>query len=318
MPYIPLRQLVLLVTLAVAFLHASPAPLFSHATAERHPAAVARRLYIPVVGRPVPRGAVRFAVIGDYGSDSPSEADVARLVKSWRSDFIVTVGDNNYPAGAVTTIDQNVGKHYREFIAPYRGKYGPGAASNRFFPTLGNHDWDASGARPYLDYFTLPGNERYYDVTIGLVHLFALDSDDHEPDGNTASSRQGMWLQGRLAASHSCWDIVVMHHSPYSSGLSGATESLQWPYRPWGADAVLAGHAHVYERLVVDRLPYFVNGLGGEDIHPFGTTAPGSQLRYNADFGAMLVDATRTQIAFRFFSRAGQLIDTYSLRKACQ
>ena len=49
--------------------------------------------------------------------------------------------------------------------------------------------------RPYLDYFTLPGNERYYDVAIGPVHLFAVDSDPREPDGNTEGSVQARWLR---------------------------------------------------------------------------------------------------------------------------
>jgi hypothetical protein len=93
---------------------------------------------------------------------------------------------------------------------------------------------------------------------------------------------------------------------------------MQWPYRVWGADAVFSGHDHVYERLLVDHLFYFVNGLGGETLHPFSTPVPGSQVRYNADFGAMLVEATSQQITFRFYSRAGQLIDSSSLRKSCQ
>jgi tartrate-resistant acid phosphatase type 5 len=285
----------------------------------RHePAAQSRHIYIPAIQREIFGAGTRFAVIGDYGANSLEEADVARLVKGWRPQFIVTVGDNNYPSGAAATIDQNIGKYYHAFIAPYRGSYGPGAASNRFFPTLGNHDWDTSGAKPYLDYFTLPGNERYYDVVRGTVHLFAIDSDEHEPDGITADSKQGRWLKGRLSASRSCWDLVFMHHPPYSSGLPGSSQALQWPFRAWGADAVLTGHAHVYERLVVDRLLYFVNGLGGEEIHPFGTPAAGSQMRYNADFGAMLVEATSSQITFRFYSRAGKLIDSSSLRKNCQ
>ncbi|MFL5800476.1 MAG: metallophosphoesterase, partial [Roseiflexaceae bacterium] len=276
------------------------------------------RIYLPAISGPPAQPYVSFAVIGDFGRDGLAEADVARLVGSWRPHFVVTVGDNNYPGGAANTIDANIGKHYHGFVAPYRGAYGQGAASNRFFPALGNHDWDARGARPYLDYFALPGNERYYDVTIGMVHLFVLDSDEHEPDGNTADSTQGLWLRGRLTASRSCWDLVVMHHPPYSSGHGQGTNAwMQWPYRAWGADAILAGHMHVYERLLIDRLPYFINGLGGASIQQFDTPVAGSQKRYNADYGAMLVDVTRRQATFRFFSRAGKLIDSYSLAKNC-
>src|SRR4051794_26862144 len=100
----------------------------------------------------------RFVAIGDYGYAGPAEQAVADLVKAWQPEFIVTLGDNNYPLGAAETIDVNIGLFYHGYIAPYAGRFGCGAARNRFFPSLGNHDWYASGARPYLDYFTLPGN----------------------------------------------------------------------------------------------------------------------------------------------------------------
>ncbi|MBL4685160.1 MAG: metallophosphoesterase, partial [Nannocystaceae bacterium] len=125
------------------------------------------------------------AVIGDYGDASPSEAAVAALVHGWQPDLVVTLGDNNYPRGSARTIDANIGQYYHRYIAPYRGTFGKGAASNRFFPSLGNHDWRSPAAAPYLEYFDLPGNERYYDVRWGPVHFFALDSDRHEPDGVT-------------------------------------------------------------------------------------------------------------------------------------
>src|SRR6266511_3399595 len=146
-------------------------------------------------------GPVRFAVIGDFGSAGTAARDVANLVKSWKPDFIITVGDNNYPDGAASTIDPNIGQYYHEFIYPYKGRYGAGATVNRFFPSLGNHDWHARGAQPYLEYFTLPGNERYYDFVWGPVHFFAVDSDVREPDGNSSASTQGLWLQTQLAAS---------------------------------------------------------------------------------------------------------------------
>ena len=137
----------------------------------------------------------RFAVIGDYGNDSADEARVARMVSGWNPDFIITTGDNNYPSGSAETIDANIGRHYERFIGNYHGAYGPGAVVNRFWPSPGNHDWDDGALAAYIDYFTLPGNERYYDVTIGPVHLFALDSDPREPDGNTEDSLQARWLE---------------------------------------------------------------------------------------------------------------------------
>ncbi len=263
---------------------------------------------------PLPAGTILFAVIGDYGDGSQAEQDVANLVKNRNPSFIITTGDNNYPSGAANTIDANIGQYYHGYIHPYTGSYGAGSAVNRFFPSLGNHDWEATNARPYTNYFTLPGNERYYDFVRGPVHFYVVDSDDHEPDGISSTSLQAQWLQARLAASTSTWNLVYMHHPPYSSGADhGSTPSLQWPFQEWGATAVLAGHDHGYERIFRDGIPYFVNGLGGASLYNFGTPVAGSQVRYNGDYGAMFVIVNNAQMIFQFVTRTGVVIDTYTV-----
>ena len=257
----------------------------------------------------------RFAVIGDYGLAGKNSKDVSDMVHSWDVDFIITVGDNNYNVGSADTIDENIGQYYHDFIAPYTGTYGLGAEINRFFPTLGNHDWQTDEAQPYLDYFALPGNERYYDFRAGPLHFFALDNNYAEPDGFRRTSIQAEWLQTQLAASTAPWKLAYMHVPPFSSGHQGSSPAMQWPFAAWGVDAVLTGHDHDYERLLVDGIPYFVNGVGGGAIYAFETPIPESQFRYNKTYGAMLVTANETQITFEFYSvfEGGTLIDTYTL-----
>ncbi len=264
---------------------------------------------------PTPEPPVRFAVIGDYGMDNQAEADVAALILGWEVDFVITTGDNNYPDGETSTIDANIGKYFHSFIYPYYGEYGVGADTNRFFPSPGNHDWRSDGGQPYQDYFTLPGNERYYDFIWGPVHFFAVNSDSREPDGIGRSSKQAAWLKEAMSASTAPWQIVYTHYSPYSSARHGSNLALQWPFAEWGADAVLSGHDHTYERLLVGGLPYFVNGLGGAGRYWFNDPVPGSQMRYNGDHGAMLVVATQAEIVFEFINRRGELIDRYVVRK---
>jgi hypothetical protein len=256
---------------------------------------------------------IRFAVIGDYGLAGTAEEDVAALVESWSPDFIITAGDNNYPSGSAQTIDENVGQYYHSYIYPYLGNYGEGADKNRFFPSIGNHDWLTEAGGPYLDYFTLPGNERYYDFIWGPVHFFCVNSDSNEPDGVNSSSIQAAWLQQKLDGSTLPWQIVFTHYAPYSSGYHGSTSWIQWPFKEWGADAVIAGHDHVYERLIVDDLVYFVNGLGGGSRYVFIAPLASSIVRYRSDYGAMWVEATREKIIFRFFNRKNELIDEYTL-----
>jgi tartrate-resistant acid phosphatase type 5 len=261
----------------------------------------------------------RVAVIGDYGLAGQPEADVAALIDQWGVDSIVTAGDNNYMDGAVDTIDANIGQYYHAYIAPYHGSYGADASAgeNRFFPALGNHDWYTPGAQPYLDYFTLPGNERYYAVPRGPIEFFILDMDPHEPDGYSVDSVQAQWLQQQLAASTVPWKIVVLHYPPYSSSARhGSDRMVQWPFAAWGADAVIAGHDHLYERVQANGIPYFVNGAGGKDLYPFKPwPVKGSAVRYNQDYGAQLINATAQCLNLSFFSRADALIDSVTLRK---
>jgi hypothetical protein len=255
-----------------------------------------------------------FGVIGDYGTDGLAEANVATWVKSWNPDFIITVGDNNYPDGEAATIDDNIGQYYSDFIYPYLGAYGTGAAANNFYPALGNHDWTPTHSlQPYLDYFTLPGNERYYDFVRGPVHVFVLSSDALEPDGITVDSPQALWLQGQLSVSTAAWQLVVLHHNPYSSVSGNSDPVLQWPFSEWGAEVVLSGHSHTYERLEVNGVPYFVTGTSGDLTDDFGPPVPGSQVRYNDRHGALRVEASVSQMVFQFINEDGVLIDSHIL-----
>jgi tartrate-resistant acid phosphatase type 5 len=252
-------------------------------------------------------------VIGDYGLAGPDLQAVAEMILGWAPDFILTTGDNNYPNGSADTIDENIGQYFHSYIYPYQGKYGLGAESNRFFPTLGNHDWTTDSAQAYFDYFSLPGNERYYDFTWGPLHFFALNSDSREPDGVGRSSAQAAWLKDALAGSSSPWKIVYGHYPPFSSGYYGDTDWMNWPFAEWGADVVLSGHDHTYERLEVEGVLYFVVGIGGGGRYPFISRHPGSLMRYNEQYGALLVEATPEAIQFSFYAIPGELIDAYTL-----
>lgn len=261
---------------------------------------------------------VLFAVIGDFGLEGPMEAEVAELVTSWSPDFIVTTGDNNYPHGEAETIDANIGQYYHEYIYPYKGTYGEGATTNRFFPSLGNHDLVTDNGQPYYDYFELPGNERYYDVTEGPVAIFILNSMPGDPDGTDAESDQAAWLKEKLADSTACWNIVVFHHPPYTSDPRGAYDWMRWPFEEWGADTVFCGHHHTYERLIVDGFPYFVNGLGGGARYTFDGAVEGSKIQYNEDHGAMRVIASPNEMTIEFITRTDEVIETYTLEKTCK
>jgi hypothetical protein len=254
---------------------------------------------------------VRAASIGDYGKNNTAEADVARMIRGWAPSFVTTVGDNNYPSGSASTIDRNIGQYFHSFIGNYHGSYGGGSASNAFFPTLGNHDWEASNAAPYKNYFSLPNNERYYDFVKGPVHFFALDSDTHEPDGTSATSKQAQWLKSKMLASSAPFKVVYLHDPPYSSG--GAQQSrMRWPFREWGADVVLAGSDHFYERLSIGGVPYIVNGAGASTVS-FNSIRSESKVRSNSDTGALLIQANDLAMTLQYQHDSGRVVDTITI-----
>jgi tartrate-resistant acid phosphatase type 5 len=273
---------------------------------------------------------VTFAVIGDFGYDGPHERAVATMVAAWRPLFVISTGDNCYAHATGTgtdTYDESVGAYYGRWLKDitttgHRLPVGP-APINAFFPAIGNEDLANAGLAAYLRYFRLPGagftnssgNERYYDYVEGPVHFFVLDSNTSDPSGTTSTSKQAKWLKAQLAASTSAWNVVYDHHPPYSSDSThGSSKYMEWPFAAWGADVVLSGHAHVYERIDRNGIVYMVDGLGGAPRYAFKKThVTGSVVRYDANNGALLAVATSSTLEFDFRSVDGKNVDQVRL-----
>lgn len=298
---------------------------------------------------------VRFAMIGDYGCDEPEELAVSIVVKKSNPDFIVTTGDNNYYFSYYgDSIDYNIGRYYQEYIKPYVGMFGSGSPDvNRFFPAMGNHDfYDAVYYSPddiryaginYYKFFLLtdtsihkgnrpdawiPEGIRYYAFTKGNVQFFILNSGggpfDHkkffytEPDGIDSNSYQAQWCKRQMLNSSAKWKIVVIHHPPYASIdplYTDAFDLLRWNFKQWGADAVISGHYHTYETLIIDGLLYIVDGLGGEEKRKGIETNyyPGTRFQYNEKFGFLLGQSYSDSLNFQFINTDNQVIDSYTL-----
>lgn len=270
---------------------------------------------------------LRIAVIGDYGAEGPGLEGVSAMIAGWNPDAIITTGDNAY-SDLAEPFDGIVGRYYHPFISPYTGAWGAGSPTNRFWPTLGNHDVDHLQA--YLDYFNLPNNERYYHVpldTSSMAHFYAVNSDVREPDGVTSSSVQATYIRDAMHASTACFDIVALHEPAYSSRLGHDPSSwMQWPFKEWGADIVFQGHMHGYERLLVNDLPYMTVGTGGGGIWGDWTNySPHSIYRYPVTptgWGAVLVTIRvgeqTGEMKVEFYPMGATTpVDTYSFTKYC-
>jgi hypothetical protein len=265
---------------------------------------------------------IHFGVIGDYGDSGGAVAEVAAMVRSWSPEFIVTTGDNNYPYGEYDTFKENISNHYCDYI------YNPDAPDslrcdglaaldrkNRFFTTLGNHDYDGPLLnQPYLDYFTLPGDEITYDFIEGPIHFFMLNSCT-DSIGQEYTAGQEKWLEDRLTESTSPFKICIFHHPPFSYSKHGSHPYMQYNFSDLGIDLVIAGHNHIYERLTpvgVDNFYYITNGLGGRrsiDVcDVFDVPETFNRICYNAEHGAMRGVANGDSLVLEFLTLTNQEI----------
>jgi len=186
--------------------------------------------------------------------------------------------------------------------------------------------------KSYYDYFPALrehsswfGNKRYYDFEEGYIHFFAIDSLRHSNVyGNWKNTIQAQWLKEQLEDSTSTFNIVYFHHPPFTNTMHQSTE-MNWPFQEWGADIVVSGHAHTYERFEKNGFPYVVNGLGGHnDMHclsgedqkqctstPPKTKDPDTVIAYNSNWGAMLVKSTNNFLNFTFIDINYTKIDSF-------
>lgn len=270
-----------------------------------------------------------FAIIGDYGkpTNGTAELDVATMVKGWDDGekfFIVTAGDNIYTP---TT-------SYEEAVTPFYGDYiTDDLTTNRFWPALGNHDYNdpIGGLDAYQEYFTLPNNERYYDFVKGATHFFILNSSlqtlgaqPPDPDGLSVTSKQALWLKAKLALSTAKWKIVVVQDPPYTLHPADypGHAILRYPFKDWGADVVVSGDFHAYERYEVSGFPYIVCGCGGATLegsfHADGgnVVTPFNKFKQLGTYGAIRGTATCTELVLQFRGLGDVVVDELKLTKA--
>ncbi|HET6622980.1 MAG TPA: Calx-beta domain-containing protein, partial [Gaiellaceae bacterium] len=121
-------------------------------------------------------------------------------------------------------------------------------------PVPGNHEYRTDGADGYFGYFGAAAGDPakgYYSYDLGGWHLVALNSSCSEVGGCGAGSRQERWLRADLAASSAPCTLAYWHHPRFSSGSHGSDPSYEAFWRALyeaGADVVLVGHDHDYER----------------------------------------------------------------------
>ena len=249
---------------------------------------------------PLKEGSVRFAIIGDTGTGSKQQQQVADLMKQYRDafpfEFVLMMGDNLY--GSETPAD-----YKKKFQDVYQRLLDDKV---KFYASLGNHD---QPNERFYEYFNMNGKE-YYRFTKGNTAFYALNS-------NYMDKKQLEWLESELAKDTSDWKIAFFHHPPYSSGgAHGSDKQLREVVEPmfvkYGVNVVLSGHEHFYERIKPQKgIYYFISGAGGKlregDVNE---RSPLTDKFFDSDMSFMLVEIVKGDMHFQVISRTGETVDS--------
>jgi hypothetical protein len=247
-----------------------------------------------------PSEAILLAV-GDIGYCGAANDDHVGQLAATLPGTIALLGDIAYDDGSAS-----------DFANCFDPTWGP--LRDRLRPDPGNHEYETTGASGYFDYFGVAAGQRgqgWYSYDLGAWHLIALNSECGAIEGGCdKGSAELAWLWDDLAAHPTQCTLAYWHHPRYSSGPHGdnaMTEKLWRALSRAGADLVLEGHDHDYERIgPVDGIRSFVVGTGGRSLYVWpGSPGPHTEVRNNDTYGLLELTLRPTGFSWRFVPAAG-------------
>jgi hypothetical protein len=226
-------------------------------------------------------GSAVFVGAGDISTCSNNNDEATAKLLDAIPGTVFVAGDNAYIDGS-----------YAEYTNCYDPTWGRHKARTK--PIPGNHEYQTSGAAGYFQYFNnIPA---YYAFNLGSWRIYALNSEISV----SSTSAEVTWLQDDLATNPSQCVLAYWHKPRWSSGsMHGSNSAMQTLWQVLsnaGAEVVINGHEHNYERFaemsasgaaVSAGLREFVVGMGGNGHYPFGTILPASQVRNSSTFGVL-------------------------------
>jgi hypothetical protein len=255
-------------------------------------------------------------------------------VGSLAPDAVAVLGDNQYEHGELAN-----------FQAVYDPSWGRFKAITH--PAAGNHEYEGDPQRDeapgYHAYFGDAAGDPlkgYYRWELGGWTVFVLNSgainwtrdtggnpslpDDCWPVSCAVGGPQEQWLRAELDAlpADACV-LAYWHHPRFSSGFGGVnqphveTEPLFDALYDYGAELILTGHSHNYERFEpVDAtgsadpqgVTQFVVGTGGRNLHTNPGPPQTTTLRTDV-FGVLELTLELNAWSSRFVAENGETID---------
>lgn len=259
--------------------------------------------------------------VGDIAACDRSDDEAVADVVASLPGPVLLLGDLVYPGGTAEA-----------FAQCFDPAWGP--LRSRLRPAPGNHDYYVRDAAGYFDYFSGSGvavGERgkgWYSFDVGEWHVVALNSNCAAIGGCQGGSEQEQWLRADLAspsAAAARCTLAFWHHARFSSGGAHGSDPITadlWrALADAGADVVLTGHEHNYERFApldpsgaVDAeggIRQFVVGTGGRSHYRFEAPHPGSLVRDGTTFGVLELTLHPDRYEWRFVPvSGGEFTDT--------
>jgi hypothetical protein len=275
---------------------------------------------------PGPGSDITVAAIGDSGTLSDAQIDIATQLELLAPRLLLHTGDMVYPHGSPSNYQE-------KFIGVYRDLL----MRTCIYPVLGNHDC-MRGPEYFLYMFHLPannpnGDEDYYSFDAGDAHFVALNTCSGE-----VPSEQAAWLNEDLSRATLPWKIVIFHHAAYSNAAHGGTIPVREVVAPilesHDVDLVLTGHDHVYERsfpilenemhagfqepnYVHPGAPiYIVTGGGGGTLYDYNPTEDAHlSAVFRSEYNYLELRITPDMLEGTAFGLDAEVLDVFTIRK---
>lgn len=249
---------------------------------------------------------------GDIASCAVDGDELTARILDRQAGTVAVLGDASQTDGSAAS--------FAHCYAPTWGRH-----KRRTRPAPGNHDYGQPGPAPYsasayFAYFGAragPPGRGYYSYDRGAWHIVSLNSNCMVVSC-AAGSAQVRWLRNDLAAHPADCTLAYWHHPRFSSGRRAQLERVE-PF--WaalyeaGADIVLSGHDHIYERFapqtpIGDLNPAygireFVVGTGGFGHKRINAVRPLSRVRNSKTFGVLKLTLRSGSYGWRFLPVPG-------------
>lgn len=259
---------------------------------------------------PPPSGDITVAGAGDLCGQGATAncAGTSDRVIALNPDAVVTMGDNAYPDGTLA--------NFQTYYDPAWGRF-----KAKTYPAIGNHEIKVSDAG-YCSYWgtkaACPTHNRVNDL--GSWRVITVDS-------NSPAAADTTFLTNALQAATAAGDntVVTFHHPRWSSPCGTCHGSITASGGYWtaavnnGADIVLNGHDHHYERFAAMNasgaaaaggLREFVVGTGGGGLDANSTTPLATSQSRISTYGVINLTLRGSDYSWQFVKSDGTVADS--------